>query len=145
MWRLVGSPLSAGSIVERSLAELWNLIRGAAPIAAPPPSELGRKYVELLSEAYRFPAAAENYLSDNDGSFYVSGYLRSWAFEAQLREFLRGEFGNDWFTRREAGDLLRELWALGQGPTAEELLAEVTGARLEMAAVTERVREGLAL
>src|SRR5256885_16845460 len=90
------------------------------------------------------PAAAENYLSDDDGSFYVSGYLRSWAFEAQLREFLRGEFGNDWFTRREAGDLLRELWALGQGPTAEELLAEVTGARLEMAAVTQRVREGLA-
>jgi hypothetical protein len=109
------------------------------------PSAMEDRYVELLSEAYRFPAAPENYLSDNDGSFYVSGYLRSWAFEAQLREFLRGEFGNDWFARREAGDLLRELWSLGQGPTAEELLAEVTGAELEMASVTERVREGLAL
>jgi hypothetical protein len=109
------------------------------------PAAMKERYVELLSEAYRFPAAPENYLSDNDGSFYVSGYLRSWAFEAQLREFLRGEFGNDWFTRREAGDLLRELWSLGQGPTAEELLAEVTGAQLEMASVTERVREGLAL
>jgi hypothetical protein len=109
------------------------------------PSTMEDRYVELLSEAYRFPAAPENYLSDNDGSFYVSGYLRSWAFEAQLREFLRGEFGNDWFARREAGDLLRELWSLGQGPTAEELLAEVTGAELEMASVTERVREGLAL
>ena len=103
------------------------------------------RYVELLSEAYRFPAAPENYLSDNDGSFYVSGYLRSWAFEAQLRDHLKSRFGSDWFRRRAAGDLLRELWALGQGPTAEELLAEVTGARLEMAAVTERVREGLAL
>jgi oligoendopeptidase F len=109
------------------------------------PAAMEDRYVELLSEAYRFPAAPENYLSDNDGSFYVSGYLRSWAFEAQLREFLRSEFGNDWFARREAGDLLRELWSLGQGPTAEELLAEVTGAELEMAAVTERVREGLAL
>jgi hypothetical protein len=109
------------------------------------PESMKGRYVELLSEAYRFPAAPENYLADNDGSFYVSGYLRSWAFEAQLREFLRGEFGNDWFTRRDAGDLLRELWALGQGPTAEELLLEVTGAKLEMAAVTERVREGLAL
>ena len=109
------------------------------------PAAVKDRYVELLSEAYRFPAAPENYLSDNDGSFYVSGYLRSWAFEAQLREFLRGEFGNDWFTRRDAGDLLRELWSLGQGPTAEELLAEVTGAELEMASVTERVREGLAV
>jgi oligoendopeptidase F len=109
------------------------------------PESMKDRYVELLSEAYRFPAASENYLGDNDGSFYVSGYLRSWAFEAQLRDFLRGEFGNDWFTRRDAGDLLRELWSLGQGPTAEELLAEVTGAKLEMASVADRVREGLAL
>jgi hypothetical protein len=108
------------------------------------PASMRPRYAELLSEAYRFPAAPENYLSDNDGSFYVSGYLRSWAFEAQLREFLRGEFGNEWFARREAGNLLRELWSLGQGPTAEALLKDVTGATLEMGAVAERVREGLA-
>ena len=73
----------------------------------------------------------------------MTGYLRSWAFEAQLRDFLRGEFGNEWFARREAGDLLRELWSLGQGPTADELLKDVTGAKLEMAAVADRIREGL--
>jgi oligoendopeptidase F len=103
------------------------------------------RYVELLSEAYRFPAEPANYLSDNDGSYYVTGYLRSWAFEAQLREFLRSEFGNAWFAKRDAGDLLRELWSLGQGPTAEALLRDVTGAQLEMASVAERVREGLAV
>jgi hypothetical protein len=75
----------------------------------------------------------------------VIGYLRSWAFEAQLREFLRSEFGNAWFARREAGDLLRELWSLGQGPTADELLRDVTGAKLEMASVAQRVGEGLAV
>jgi hypothetical protein len=109
------------------------------------PGSMKDRYAELLSEAYRFPAAAENYLGDIDGSFYVTGYLRSWAFEAQLREFLRGEFGNQWFARQEAGDLLRELWSLGQGPTADELLRDVTGARLELAAVAARVREGLAV
>ena len=42
MWRLLGSPLTLERVVERhACAELWNLIRGAAPIAAPPPSELG--------------------------------------------------------------------------------------------------------
>jgi hypothetical protein len=107
------------------------------------PTAMRPRYAELLAEAYRFPAAPENYLSDIDGSFYVIGYLRSWAFEAHLRDFLRGEFGNEWFTRREAGNLLRELWSLGQGPTADALLRDVTGATLEMAAVTERVREGL--
>jgi hypothetical protein len=109
------------------------------------PAAMKDRYAVLLTEAYRFPAAADNYLSDLDGSFYVTGYRRAWAFEAQLRDFLRGEFGNDWFARREAGDLLRELWSLGQGPTADGLLRDGTGAGLELAAVTARVREGLAL
>jgi oligoendopeptidase F len=109
------------------------------------PATMQSRYAELLAEAYRFPAAAENYLSDIDGSFYVTGYLRSWAFEAQLRDFLRSEYGNEWFARREAGDLLRELWSLGQGPTADALLRDVTGATIEMGAVAERVREGLSL
>ena len=71
------------------------------------------------------------------------GYLRSWAFEAQLRDFLRSEFGNEWFARREAGDLLRELWSVGQEPTADALLKDVTGAKLEMASVGDRIRERL--
>jgi oligoendopeptidase F len=107
------------------------------------PKSMRDRYSELLSDALKLPVNRESYLDDIDGSFYVIGYLRSWAFEAQLREFLRGEFGNTWFARREAGDLLRELWSLGQGPTADELLKDVTGARLEMAAVGERIREAL--
>jgi oligoendopeptidase F len=107
------------------------------------PATMRNRYAELLAEAYRFPASAENYLSDIDGSFYVTGYLRSWALESQLREFLRSEFGNEWFARREAGELLGELWSLGQAPTADELLHEVSGAELEMSSIAERVREGL--
>jgi len=103
------------------------------------------RYFEILSDALKLPVNPESYLDDIDGSFYVTGYLRSWALEAQLRDFLRSQFGNDWFARRDAGDLLRELWSLGQGPTADELLADTTGARLEMAAVAERIREGIAI
>ncbi len=109
------------------------------------PLSMRPRYAELLSEALKIPANPESYLTDIDGSFYVTGYLRSWAFEAQLRDFLRSEFGNEWFARREAGGLLRELWSLGQGPTADELLYEVTGSRLEMAAVADRIGEGLAV
>jgi len=107
-------------------------------------STMRSRYVELLGDALKLPINPESYLDDIDGSFYVTGYLRSWAFEAQLREFLRAEFGNDWFARRPAGDLLRELWSLGQGPTADDLLKDVSGATLELAAVAARVREGLA-
>jgi hypothetical protein len=107
------------------------------------PASMRERYFELLSDAVKLPVNPESYLDDIDGSFYVIGYLRSWAFEAQLRDFLRGEFGNDWFARRAAGDLLRELWSLGQGPTADDLLRDVTGARLELAAAVERISEGL--
>jgi hypothetical protein len=102
------------------------------------------RYVELLSEATKVEPAAADYLGDIDEGFYASEYLRAWAFEAQLRAHLRERFGNAWFSRREAGSLLRELWAEGQRPTADELLREVTGEKLELAAVGDRVREALA-
>ena len=85
-----------------------------------------------------------DYLADVDDGFYASQYLRAWAFEAQLRAYLREKFGNAWFSQRDAGSLIRELWSEGQKPTADEILEEVTGERLELAAVADRVREALA-
>ena len=103
-----------------------------------------RRYVELLADALKVEPSATDYLADVDTGFYASQYLRAWAFEAQLRAYLREQFGNAWFSQREAGSLLRELWAEGQKPTADELLRDVTGETLELAAVADRVREALA-
>ena len=105
---------------------------------------LAPRYVELLSDATKVEPAAVDYLGDIDDGFYASQYLRAWALEAQLRAHLRERFGNAWFSRREAGSLLRELWAEGQKPNADELLREVTGETLELAAVADRIRESLA-
>jgi oligoendopeptidase F len=101
------------------------------------------RYTELLSDAVKIDVAPENYLADIDSGFYVSSYLRSWAFEAQLRAFLKEKFGSRWFATRQAGSLLRELWSEGQKMRAEEMLQEVTGSTLEMEAVGDRVRESL--
>jgi hypothetical protein len=102
------------------------------------------RYVELLSGATKVAPAGADYLADMDEGFYASQYLRAWAFEAQMRAYLRERFGNAWFSHREAGSLLRELWAEGQKPTADELLKDVTGETLTLAAVGDRVREALA-
>ena len=102
------------------------------------------RYVELLGDALKIEPTPANYLQDIDPGFYVSSYLRSWAFEAQLRAYLTEKFGSRWFASREAGSLLRELWGEGQRVRAEELLKDVTGSTLEMEAVAERVREVLA-
>jgi hypothetical protein len=107
------------------------------------PTTMRPRYAELLADALKIAPSPTDYLADMDGGFYVTEYLRSWAFEAQLRDYLRQKFGNDWFAGREAGGLLRELWSLGQRYSADELLEDVTGARLQMVSVADRVREVL--
>jgi hypothetical protein len=102
------------------------------------------RYVELLGDALKVTPSSSDYLADIDDAFYASKYLRAWAFETQLRAYLRETFGNAWFTRKDAGSLLRELWSEGQKPTADEVLQEVTGATIELDAAAERVREALA-
>jgi hypothetical protein len=99
------------------------------------------RYVEWMREATKIEPAASDFLADVDTGFYSSCYLRSWALEAQLVRFLQEELGRAWFTRREAGSLLRELWSEGQRLTANELLDQVAGEKLELAAVGERIRE----
>ena len=96
------------------------------------PTSLQDRYVELQSTALKITPAREDYLWDMDGSFYVHAYLRSWALEAQLRAFLREKFGNDWFTQRSAGSLLRELWSEGQ---------RLNGGSIAWVGVGERSRE----
>ena len=127
-------------IVRRYCAKLlYELEFHAADDVTP----LAALYVELLSDAIKIEPSASDYLADIDSGFYASAYLRSWAFEAQMRTFLREQFGSTWFTRRDAGSLLRELWSEGQRQTADELLKEVAGSELELAAVAERAREAL--
>jgi hypothetical protein len=66
MWRLFGSPVSARFILDCAVAELWNLIRGAAAIAPPPRQDLGRRYIELLSENLGQPGFRELVLVAHD-------------------------------------------------------------------------------
>jgi hypothetical protein len=103
------------------------------------------RYVELLGDALKVEPSPVDYLNDIDTGFYVTSYLRSWAFEAQLRTHLREKFGNTWFARRDAGSLLRELWGEGQRWPAEDFLKDITGSTLELGSVHERVREHIAL
>jgi hypothetical protein len=135
---------------EGAVQLLWLLRRYSAKLIyeielhqAPDPVPLRLRYAELLTQAMKVPYTDTDYLTDLDSSFYVSEYLRAWAFEAQLRNYLRRTFGNAWFAQRDAGSLLRELWAEGQKHTADELLKDVAGERIELAAVADRIREAL--
>jgi hypothetical protein len=112
--------------------------------AGPELDTMRQRYVERMQDALKIAPADADFLADVDPGFYSSSYLRAWAFESSLRRFLREGFGSAWFTRREAGSLLRELWYEGQRPTADELLDEVTGSELALDAVADRIRETVA-
>ena len=66
VWRLLGAPLSSERLLARCSTELWNLIRGAAPLAAPTRTELARKYVELLTENLGQPGFRELLVTAHD-------------------------------------------------------------------------------
>jgi len=98
------------------------------------------RYAERLSASVGVAYPRGDYLEDVDGGFYCTCYLRAWAFEAQLRDHLRTEFGSDWFRRRAAGDLLRELWSLGQSQRADDLLRELTGEPIRFEVLADEAR-----
>jgi oligoendopeptidase F len=107
------------------------------------PAAMSSSYVELLGDALKIQPSPTDYLGDIDSSFYVTGYLRSWALQSQLREHFRERFGSAWFADRKAGGMLRELWSEGHRLNADELLADVTGEELEMEAFAQSLREQL--
>jgi hypothetical protein len=104
---------------------------------------MSARYVELLGGALKVEPSPTDYLGDIDPSFYVTGYLRSWALQSQLREHFRERFGSTWFADQRAGGMLRELWSEGQRLNADELLADVTGESLEMEAFAQSLWEQL--
>jgi hypothetical protein len=65
-WHAVPGPLSSREIVERCWRVMWDLIRGATPLKAPSPSELGRRYTEMLAENIGQPGFRELVLVVHD-------------------------------------------------------------------------------
>jgi hypothetical protein len=66
IWRLLGAPLTNAVVLNRATAELWNLIRGAAAVAPPARQDLGRRYIDLLSENLGQPGFRELLLVAHD-------------------------------------------------------------------------------
>jgi hypothetical protein len=66
VWRVLGAPLTTAPLLDRCGEELWNLIRGVAPLAIPQPPELARRYVELLTENLGQPGFREVLITVHD-------------------------------------------------------------------------------
>lgn len=104
---------AAKLMYERQLHADENLIRSA---------EL---YAGLQTDATRFKTQSAEFLFDLDDSFYSASYLRAWAFEVSLREYLKMRFGARWWASLRAGNFLKEIWETGDRFTADEMAAQI--------------------
>jgi hypothetical protein len=84
-----------------------------------------RDYATLLTEATGVRYDPRSYLSDMDSGFYSADYLRAWIRSAQLRTFLLGEVGQDWWRSEQTGEILRALFLEGTQPTSEEVAGRI--------------------
>ena len=91
-WVLLGSPLDVGRVRGWLADGLWTLMRGAAPIARPGPTDLGQRYTELLSENLGQPGFCELLITvhDLDGRRDLVFALLS---EPHRRRFFRRRVG----------------------------------------------------
>lgn len=78
-------------------------------------------YGDLQTDATKFKTGEAEYLFDLDDGFYSAGYLRAWAFEVLLREYVKSRFGKTWWTSKRAGHFLKEIWETGERHTADEM------------------------
>jgi hypothetical protein len=101
-WRIIGAPLDGRVAAERFSDALWELIRGAAPLARPARPVLGRRFSELIDENLGQPGFRELLLvaTDLDARRDIVGALLAEPFR---RDFLAPRVGVD--RRSEVVDL----------------------------------------
>jgi hypothetical protein len=82
-------------------------------------------YADLQTSATNFKTGPGEFLFDVDDSFYSASYLRAWAFEVLLREYLKTRFGSRWWASRRTGDFLKEIWETCDRYTADEMADQI--------------------
>lgn len=86
-----------------------------------------RLYREIPSSVTGFVYDERWWQFDRDDSFYSADYLRAWLAQADVERSLKERFGERWWAEPEAGAWLRQQWAHGCAPEAEETVAELGG------------------
>jgi hypothetical protein len=76
-----------------------------------------------------------------DAHFYSASYLRAWFLEAQLNRWLSGTYGVNWYENPRAGAFLTSLWAQGDRPTAEDIVAAIGESRIDCGAWMAEIRD----
>lgn len=100
-------------------------------------------YAEGQSSATKFKTGSTEYLFDLDDAFYSASYVRAWAFEVQLRDYLKIRFGQQWWDSARTGNFLKEVWETADRYTADELAAQIGIGPIDFDPLIEEFNEAL--
>jgi hypothetical protein len=107
--------------------------------------DIPQVYCETMYAYTGLKQVPEAWADDLDDGLTCAAYLRGWAFEAMLSEYLRTRYGNAWNTSRDASGFLKEIWETGLLYRADELCREIGLGDLEPQVLGDQLWEGLQL
>ncbi|MEP7343504.1 MAG: hypothetical protein ABI977_37640, partial [Acidobacteriota bacterium] len=99
----------------------------------------GPRYAELMTAAVRVRFDEAESFSDVSDDFHSANYLRAAAFEVQMRDHLKTQFGSRWWASGKAGEMLIDLWNTGQRHSVEELAAMIGLGELDFDCLTSEL------
>lgn len=124
-WQMFGSPIDAAEPVETLTAAVWTHVRGASTETQPAPAEIGRHYVELLTENFGQPGFCDVVLGVHD--------LDS---RRDLTLAVLPDTRVPLFAARRAVGGAREAEAIDLTTTVRDQLADVIAGALQLPSVT---------
>src|SRR3954469_19846994 len=65
-WRALRAPMASETAIDHCWRVMWDLVRGATQLKGPTPSELGRRYAEMLAENIGQPGFRELIITVHD-------------------------------------------------------------------------------
>jgi hypothetical protein len=112
-------------------------------LARAPAGDPSATYQELMARALGTPSSPEDaalyFLLRRDEPFGAGARLASALLADTLKEQLAARFGPSWWSRPEAGALLRSLFAQGTSPTPGEFAAQVGAGSLSAGPTARRL------
>ena len=127
-WRAVRSPLESSAAAEHCWRMMWDLVRGGAQLKQPTPTELGRRYTELLVDNLGQPGFRELLVVVHDLDAHRDLVLALVA-EARRRDLIRRP-------TTAAADA-RRAEVIDLAGVGREYLADAVAAALSVPVVTD--------
>jgi hypothetical protein len=87
-WRALRAPMSSGRAIDHCWRIMWDLVRGATQLKGPTPAELGRRYMEMLTENIGQPGFRELLVTVHDADAHRD-LLFALVGESRRRDLIR--------------------------------------------------------